>query len=200
MFSTVGATAATISVGRGTGNPGISVNESSGTALSTGGFYFAVGTFSSGGLNVAPPVITDYASLVAATSTFQIWKETTTSTVSPTFGLLNGSFATTTATEGTNADYQTLEMYFLVGNKASYALSTEWAIFKLTAGTPDFIANLGSATTTAVTLSTGATITTLGNAGSVSGNVLTLVGAPVPEPSAALLGMLGALGLLRRRR
>ena len=46
----------------------------------------------------------------------------------------------------------------------------------------------------------GAAITPLANAGTVTLNSFALVNTAIPEPSAALLGAFGALGLLRRRR
>ena len=89
-------------------------------------------------------------------------------------------------------------MYFIVGNAATKAASTYWGIYSMT--TPAFFpANVTAAGSTPVSIATGAAITPLANAGTVTLNSFALVPL-VPEPSAALLGALGALGLLRRRR
>ncbi len=200
---TLGSVSAiTVNVARGTGNPGIIAAESNGTQLTAGGYYFGLGTFSSSGAD-APPTITDYASLVTAVSTFKEFKFVATPTSGATQGLLAGSFAGTTPNEGTAADFNLLEMYFVVGNKATLALSDQFGIFKLSAGTPDFPASMSASTVVSVTLSDVVSITPLTNAGTTTDTagtgVFTLV-AGVPEPSAALLGAVGVLGLLRRRR
>ena len=86
-------------------------------------------------------------------------------------------------------------IYFLVGDKATKELSTSFGIFKVTGAA--FPATVVSSTTVTVTLASGASITPLPYAGFVDGNNFVM---GVPEPSVALLGALGVLGLVRRRR
>jgi len=99
------------------------------------------------------------------------------------------------------------QVYIVVGNAATLAASTEFLVWKPTSnsagntftadnpvGGPDSVLILGSTGTTVV-----------GNFGFVadiagSGSQGHFRLAAVPEPSAMLLGAVGALGLLRRRR
>ncbi|RYD70341.1 MAG: PEP-CTERM sorting domain-containing protein [Verrucomicrobiaceae bacterium] len=67
-------------------------------------------------------------------------------------------------------------------------------IFRIT-GSADFPANVQGATGLSLALSNGTQITPLW--GRVDGNQFEIV---IPEPSAVLLGALGMLGLVRRRR
>ncbi len=103
-------------------------------------------------------------------------------------------------------------VYLVLSNAASVAAGTEYLVYKFNA------TYIGSAADTGGTLSfvIDTAVTTDGSLllGTRTGPSLTVAGvdtttepsfqlvsfAPVPEPSAALLGMLGALGLLRRRR
>ncbi len=88
---------------------------------------------------------------------------------------------------------------FLSNGPGVSTAGTEWVVFTRT--TPlAFPANVVPAGNTTYTVSSSAVVTFLakgdiGN-GFTNANTLNLV----PEPSAALLGALGALGLLRRRR
>jgi hypothetical protein len=94
-------------------------------------------------------------------------------------------------------------LYVFAGNAATLAGSTAWALKQVNVIVDDvpvettYLANpLGGA---APVIGTFGTFT--GNAGGQgSGTFTTLQLAVIPEPSAALLGALGALGLLRRRR
>lgn len=95
-------------------------------------------------------------------------------------------------------------LYVFVGNNATLAGSTAWALkqvatlFDDEAGEQEYFANpLGGAAPIIGSIGsfTGEPFPSL-EAGSSTFSTLKLV----PEPSAALLGALGALGLLRRRR
>jgi MYXO-CTERM domain-containing protein len=189
------SSAATIAVGRGGATNGYTTFTASGTNLSlTGGFYFSVGTFAS------EPVITTPASLLnVITNNYSEFASILTPTSGSTIGSLTGSFI------ATNADFNSVPMYFVVGNGTTRANSTQFAILK---GDPTpfvFPASAGSPSGAAsITLSGAAVASPLAGAGielEIAGapDSLTLVDT-IPEPSAVLLGALGALGLLRRRR
>lgn len=190
--------AATIAVGRGGSTNGYNVLNATGTSISLlGGFYFSVGTFSS------EPVITTPASLLTAiTSTYSEFAFVLTPTSGTTTGSLTGSFV------ATNSAFNSVPMYFVIGNGTTQANSTQFAILK---GDPvgfAFPASAGSPSGSgAITLSGAAVASPLPNAGSEVDvpnlpDTLTLVNVAsgVPEPSALILGAVGALALLRRRR
>jgi hypothetical protein len=103
------------------------------------------------------------------------------------------------------ADFAGKSMYVFVGNGTSFALSNQFLVLKTT-----FTFNTAESGPTAFTKTlTRSNATTL--IGTEVANVFTTTAdtsttpgwntaALVPEPSAALLGAVGALGLLRRRR
>lgn len=189
------ASAITISLSRGSGNPGI-IASVGGTSLSAGGYYIAAGTFTNGsGVTEVPTITTDFSSLLQAVAAFDVFASVTAPISGGTVGTITGSFV---GTGGATPDtFNSKPIYFLVGNQATAAASTAWGIFSMT--TPvSFPANVAAAAGgPLISIGTGPTITPLANAGSVTGNSFALA---VPEPSAALLGAFGALGLLRRRR
>lgn len=191
------AGAATMSVLRGTGNPGIVAATDAGTPLSAGGYYMAIGTFTNAlGVTEEPIITTEFSSLLAAVSAFDVFASITSPASGATIGTITGSF---TATGGADPSVFNLKrVYFLIGNAATAGASTEWGIFKVTAGT-SFPANVGAAGSTSVSLPNGTAATPLANAGTIVGNSFQLVSS-VPEPSVALLGALGVFGLIRRRR
>ena len=95
-------------------------------------------------------------------------------------------------------------IYAVVGNSSTLAGATELAVLKTTSmfeAAQDLIP-----TPAVVTLNTSGTLlfgTPLADLRTTTADSSVNVGfatAPIPEPSAALLGALGALGLLRRRR
>jgi len=187
--------AATIAVGRGGSTNGYTTFTAGGTNLSlTGGFYFSVGTFAT------EPVITTPASLLSAlTNQYSEFAAITTPTSGATIGSLTGSFV------ATNSAFNSVPMYFVVGNGVDKASSTQFAILKGDPTAFAFPASAGSPSGAAsITLSGAATSSPLANAGTELEilnlpDSLTLVDT-IPEPSVALLGAFGALGLLRRRR
>ncbi len=99
-------------------------------------------------------------------------------------------------------------MYVFVGNGTTYANSTEFAILKTAFKflstddpTPTPIVNtITTANTTLLVGSAATDIRTTGTDASVTPGWKTASLVVIPEPSAALLGAMGALGLLRRRR
>lgn len=200
VFSAVviSADAATIAVGRGIGNPGI-IASASGVPLATGGYYIATGTFTNGaGVTEVPVITTDFSSLLAAVAAFDVFTSALAPATGTTTGTITGSFASTGG--ATPTVFNLKPIYFLVGNGTTQANSTAFGIFGLTTST-NFPADVAATVSTSLTLANGTSIVPLNNAGTVTQNSFGLVSsAPIPEPSAALLGAIGALGLLRRRR
>lgn len=178
------ANAATIAVGRGIGNPGIIAATSGGTALSAGGYSISVGSFAT-----EPTITSDFSSLLAAVASFNTFATLPSPVSGVTVGTITGSFNGNGAPDPTLFNLKPI--YFVIENAGEYG------IFKVLAGT-SFPANVAAVVSTSVTLSSGLAITPLANAGTVQGNNFRLVA--IPEPSTMLLGALGALGLLRRRR
>ena len=97
-------------------------------------------------------------------------------------------------------------VYLFAGNASTLAASTEYAIVKVGTYTAEDAAfpNQYTANASSVLTPSNRVIGTLDSVGNPLGGTsqslkLDAV-APIPEPSAALLGALGVLGLLRRRR
>ncbi len=195
------STAATITISRGIGNAGIVAQNpasAGGALLATGGYYIAAGTFTNGsGVTQEPIITTEFSSLLAAVASFDVFGSSTSPTSGTTLGTISAGI---TALGGSDTSvFNTKEIYILVGNGATQAASTAFGIFKMT--TPVFFpANVAAAGSTTVPTSSTAAITPLANAGSEPTPGTFQLATAVPEPSAALLGAIGALGLLRRRR
>ncbi len=117
------------------------------------------------------------------------------------------------ATSPTSLNGSIVDLFVGTGN--SIASSTAWVVLRPSATTAKFPADVTGtgSVTLAATVPTGATGWTIiasgvaaGDPAASFGGTTPLVGGTilnlnnVPEPSAALLGALGALGLLRRRR
>lgn len=195
-FSVAGA--ATINVGGVfSATSGLVGVSASGSVLSAGGYYIAVGSFAS-----VPTISSDYANLEAAVDSMNIFASLTSPTATGnTQGTITGAFA---GTGGGNASlYNGKQIYFVIGNGATRAASTDFAIFT-SATNILFPADVTGSGTAAVSLSSITNSVVLANGGSedaagTARDQIRMVSA-VPEPSAALLGAVGALGLLRRRR
>ena len=202
------SSAMTLSISRGGAGNGIIAESASTGLLSTGGCYIGVGTWAT------IPSITDGASLAAAVTSFLEFG----SAAAPTSGGTVGTIAATIAGSGTvvgppaatAADFNGKTIYFLIGNGTSRANSTEFAIFSLNAGatpTTTFDPNVAGSATNNITLATVGSINLVSGAGSVVDNTnptqdrIKLVSTvAVPEPSAvALLGLIGLVGLRRKR-
>lgn len=121
-----------------------------------------------------------------------------------------------TFTTSTGGAFDGLGLHVFVGLLSSVANASatsftpggiSWAVFSSTAN-PTFQPSAGTGSSTFNFTTTG-TLTfvakgdptvAFNGSSNVSGSATNFLFLPVPEPSAALLGMLGALGLLRRRR
>ena len=119
-------------------------------------------------------------------------------------GFINGSFVNTT---NTAVNGQVVHVWVGLSSTRTFDPTANWVLFKATnnAAFGADISSVSSATT--VTLSNFTTAVNVAQSTSYT-EVNAVAGPPavgpyinfVPEPSAALLGALGALGLLRRRR
>jgi hypothetical protein len=167
------ANAATITVSAGFGTQGFNVTTNGTTSLPS--FLVAVGGYSGG-------VFTQFGSVLDSAKVSGV----------------------ITATSPTTLNSQIINLF--VGNGTTVENSTSWVILSPTANTA-FPANVTQATgvTYAATLGTNQNLVASSNAtwsattalgGGAGAGLITMI----PEPSAALLGALGALGLLRRRR
>lgn len=190
MVAMIGsASAATIAVSAGLGGTsGLVVLNADGIAM-TGQTWFAVGSFATA------PTIADPKLISTTIGTMNIFANGLTAAASP-FKLAQ-SF-----TNITNPDlFNSKVMYFALGNGTTQQNSTQFALFTMTALTA-FPADITGATSVNLTMANVTSVATLANGGveidTAGPDRIRLVG--VPEPSAALLGALGALGLLRRRR
>jgi hypothetical protein len=95
-----------------------------------------------------------------------------------------------------------LGVYLFAGNAATLAASTEFALVRVGTIADDVPFNQQYTADAAAALTAGALI--IGNvdtaANPLGGVSQSLQLVPVPEPSVALLGLLGAVGFFRRRR
>jgi len=191
--------AATVAVGGViSGSTGIVGVTKSGTALTSGGYYIACGSFSS-----APAILADFSNLNATVDSMNIFATLTSPTaVGNTLATITGSFV---STGGGNASlYNGKSIYFVIGNGSSRANSTDFAVFT-TATDIKFAADVTQTTSTSVSFGSINNTVMVANGGTEIDNIspakdqIQMVSA-VPEASTALLGAIGALGLLRRRR
>ena len=170
--------AATVTISPGFGTNGLLVTTA-GVAASAQ--YVAVGSWN------------------AATSTFTQFSTTISDT-----GTVNGAFAGTTpaAVNGTiiHLYVSNIDPGAIDANDLSAGGS--WVIFRTSGNTlfpSDVSSVLATATATFSNFTTAVNVAQSTNYEEVGARTINFT-APIPEPSAALLGALGALGLLRRRR
>ena len=193
------ANAATITLGGVfSGTSGLTAKTASGDVLSAGGYYIAVGSYT-----IVPTIEADFSNLNASVDLMNLFATGTSPTAAGnTQGTITGSFVGNGGADATI--FNGKQIYIVIGNGATRAGSTDFAIFTSAANTL-FPADVtqGSAAAS-VTLSSITNSVVLPNAGSedaagTARDQIVMV-SQIPEPSAALLGALGALGLLRRRR
>jgi hypothetical protein len=168
-----------------------------GTPLSGGGYYIGVGSFDT--VPVIPAGTKDISSFVTTMNLFA--SNLSPTAVGNTQGTIVGAFA---GIGGANpSKFNNKQIYVVVGNAATALASTHWAIMTTTTNIL-FPADVTTSSTATISFGSIANSVMVPNAGTEIDNTspvkdrIALVG--VPEPSAALLGALGALGLLRRRR
>jgi hypothetical protein len=167
--------AATITVSAGFGAQGIAVSYNGTDPVTS--FLVAVGSYSGG-------IFTSFGSVIDS-------------------GKVSGVI---TSTAPTSLNSQVIHLF--VGNGPTVANSSAWVILTPNVGTT-FPSDVTQATgvTYAATVGTNQTLVAAsilswapqGQLGSLTGGN-GLIYIPVPEPSSALLGAIGALTLLRRRR
>lgn len=179
---TSAASAATIAVSAGTSSQGIYFYSGT-TLLASNEYNLGVGRYD------------------ALTSTFGFFG--TPSVDTGTNAKANGSF---TATSPTSFNSQVINLF--VGTGTDIASSGDnWVVFR-TASSTAFPANVTAAGSTTFSATTAANLVVVakGNAGHGFFTPATSPGTSggtfqfVPEPSSALLGCIGVLALLRRRR
>jgi hypothetical protein len=111
-------------------------------------------------------------------------------------GTVNGAF---TATTPSSANGQTIHLYVSLTSGISFNAADNWVLFR-TSGNTAFPADVSSALASqTATFSTHTTAVNVAQSNSYTESGTRTINF-VPEPSAALLGAFGALGLLRRRR
>jgi hypothetical protein len=184
------ANAATVSVSAGFGGTsGLIVQDRLGNAIGAQS-WFAVGAFAS------DPVIGDFASLVSTIGSMSIFSDGLTQSASPF------KIAASFTNISNAALFNNKTMYFALGNGTTRANSTEFALFTMTSGTTTFPADITQPGGPNLTMANVTSVTVLPNAGTeidtAGPDAIRLVG--IPEPSSVILGAIGALGLLRRRR
>ena len=170
-----------------------------GSTLSSGGIvalgYFTGGTPSSSLVGIQATIAAFTPKASALTGSFSVD--------------LEGSFAGyVQAGEVTGAEIPLgsaligLPVYVFVGNASTLAGSTAWALQQVStiaADSPNVQSYTAVPSGIAPVIGSLGTFTGAVNGASASYSTLQLATA-VPEPSAAILGVIGALGLLRRRR
>jgi hypothetical protein len=188
-FSVLPSLATSVLVTNSNGPTNTREVANSGGTLVTG--FGAVGIIDESGIT---GVTTTYDALA-----FEQWGSASGNVTTST----TGQFSFTANVNPTGTNFSGRNIYLLVGfGGTNLATSTELFIYSF--NTTFGVANSG--TPINLTLGNGNIGTTLfgtevGNPETAgSGRFRSAALAPVPEPSAALLGMLGALGLLRRRR
>jgi len=189
--------AATVALNKGL-SPGFTVQNTSGTA--TASFLF-IGSFST-----APttPLDGNYQTIITSFRSFDVVADAVSIGSGAVIGATAASWANTPSTP---ANFNGLQMYMLVSNNADYTLATQFGLFTNSPAT-NFVADTTTATSSNYNVGTFASNVVVAGAGVMVDNatgadVMKLVNvsaAAVPEPSAVLLGAIGALGLLRRRR
>ena len=198
LLTTVRSQASTVAITRPfAAGQGVMAITSAGTFLTEGGYYIGIGTFASGA-----PVITDYASLLQAiATTYTEFGAITSATTGVNKGFVAGSVTNSNA-----AAFNSAEIYLVIGNAATRALSTEFAILRHTAAV-SWGSNASAAGTVTFAMLTQDSFAPVPNAGTEFNDLtvanrdgIVLVGAPVPEPSGMVLLLLGLCAGMRRRR
>jgi len=214
----VSASAASYSFSNGSGSTASGISDLSGNTFSSSvanGVGFATGGGTSAGSGVvgigifstdslsglgASALIADFTSLTGVTSAFAV------SGATGNRGIFSSTASNITIT---GSAFENKNMYLFAGNGSTFALSTQFLVVKLATqflGSDD---SIPTATAELFRPSGGPAATTLlvgtnaANVQTANTDASTTPGwamVSVPESSTALLGALGALALLRRRR
>lgn len=191
------ASAITIQMGKGLA---VGVNVlTTGTTGITGGYEIKVGTFAA-----EPAADATFAQVLAA---FQQFASTTSPIAGNASGLITAADSTSlvaSSTAGTAATFNTRPIYFLIGDTAS---SATWSFFGVLKGQTPTAASWTFPADTTGTASVNAIASTVAAITPVFGTEIDNPTGPdsfrlvaVPEPSASIMGILGAFGLLARRK
>jgi hypothetical protein len=175
--------------------------DSSGVAIPGDTGYVALGYF-----NVSDAVLQTYTTSTSINDAFVVG---TSAVFGAGFGLAGtGLYSLTGSPSSTSFDGKTL--YTLMCNASTINASTQFLIIKSTvtiladpAATPDAVVKNGAPGNIAsVLVGNYSTFSVDLGIGGGSIPAYSMLGGftPIPEPSAAILSMLGALGLVRRRR
>jgi hypothetical protein len=178
---------------------------------STNVSFAGPGSVSWGYFNITDAEITGATSASTLVNAFQNWNNTIGKFAAPgptgNRGTFNFNAAARDLGAGQSGEaFANKNMYVFVGNGTTFGASTEFLVLKTNftfnpaeSGPTAFTKTLSTSTVTDVLFGTTTTnvFTTNSDASQTPG---WRTAAPVPEPSAALLGAIGALGLLRRRR
>lgn len=199
-LSAVASQAATVAISRS--GVGIIPITSTGTPLSSGGYYIGVGTFAGDA-----PSISDEASLLAAVSSFREFANAVAPISGGTVGTVTGSFTggLTNATQ-----FNSKEIFVLIGNGATQATSTEFAIIRGTSPTWQFVSDVSVADNIPVVIRDTTMFAPVGTfntevvngttADTIKDQITLMPVEKVPEPSTTVLGAVLGLGLMMRRR
>lgn len=191
-------TVSTANVATFTATGGLPITSEGGTLIPSGTGIIATGYFSSLADNAvdATNIAGDFQ-ILGATSAF----------AAGAFGNPPGIFDLTTlgGLIGDGSDFIGENVYIVIGNGATLGASTEFAVWN--SGTTFSKSADVPGTSVAITPGgvgkTGLIYGTVGgpqNPGVNFDESIALSSAPIPEPSITLLGALGILGLIRRRR
>jgi hypothetical protein len=192
------ASAITIQMGKGLA-VGVNVVTTTSTPIA-GGFEIKMGTFA-----VQPAADATFAQVMAS---FREFATTTSPTSGPSSGLITAADATSkvaVSTADTAVNFNTQQIYFVIGDTAS---SATWSYFGVLKGqTPTATSwtfpadTTGTASVNAIASTVNAIAPVIGSEiDSASGpDSFRLVATAIPEPSATML-LLGVLGFGMRRR
>ncbi len=172
------------------------------------GFYSTTnpGVYAFGYFGVTDAEITAATNLSSIVSAFVQFGTTDTFNAGGAPTNARGLFAHSQSATVTGTGFSGKNIYLLVGNGASFGASSELLVLKNTSTFSDAQDAIPTAqnisfTTTTASVKFGVNIADLKTTGADTSTTAGWGTAKVvPEPSAALLGAVGALGLLRRRR
>jgi MYXO-CTERM domain-containing protein len=168
--------------------------------------FAGAGTISWGYFNITDAEISAATSASTLTSAFQNWNSTTGTFAAAGPSGNRGTFNFNAAARDlAGSGFSGKNMYVFVGGGSTYALSNEYLVLKTTftfdpleSGPTAFVKTITNTNATPLFGTTTSNVFTTTTDSSTTPGWRTAV--VIPEPSAALLGALGALGLLRRRR